>query len=544
MKKYLFIVILALLIIGSASCFGSGGSESLDLGGFSGGDYEPYLDSYEDIEGALVDPFEILPYLPIDTPISSIGEYIYKIDVRPSSKISDDISPHNDYFQLQPGQISASALDDHEYYAEWLESILKEDSSLYRLYNQFTSTAQNLYTDQMVTLKVVNSDDLPIENVKVSLMSSEDKEFFKSSTDAFGIAYLFADFKSLDEIKVKLTYNGESQIQTFAKSQIENDFIQAVLDAELPTSKKVLDLALIIDTTGSMGDEIRYMKTELQDVLERIAGLNVDINLALIFYRDEGDTYVTKTYDFTSNLGSQYQYLSEQTANGGGDYEEAVHKALMKACELNWSENSTKLIIHVCDAPIHNEEEIVKSFSDSVLELTDLGVKMIPVICSGSDSFCELIFREAALYTGGTYTYITNHSGIGNSHAEPETSLDLTVEYLNKMLERLIKQYVTGQKYAPEPYYKDNAYQIIVHVKVNGEDKIMILLSSINEEITISELLEEYQLEEGDIVLIDGENEVQISLDTIIQSNLELKMLKEIIEDITDPIDEEIDSGE
>ena len=108
-----------------------------------------------------------------------------------------------------------------------------------------------------------------------------------------------------------MTYNGESQIQTFAKSQIENDFIQAVLDAELPTGKKVLDLALIIDTTGSMGDEIRYMKTELQDVLERIAGLNVDINLALIFYRDEGDTYVTKTYDFTSDLGSQYQYLSE-----------------------------------------------------------------------------------------------------------------------------------------------------------------------------------------------------------------------------------------
>jgi hypothetical protein len=42
--------------------------------------------------------------------------------------------------------------------------------------------------------------------------------------------------------------------------------------------------------------------------------------------------------------------------------------------------------------------------------------------------------------TGGTYTFLTNHSGIGNDHLEP-TIGDYEVEKLNDLMIRVIKEY-------------------------------------------------------------------------------------------------------
>ena len=42
--------------------------------------------------------------------------------------------------------------------------------------------------------------------------------------------------------------------------------------------------------------------------------------------------------------------------------------------------------------------------------------------------------------TGGTYTFLTNHSGIGNSHLEP-TIGEYEVEKLNDLLVRVISEY-------------------------------------------------------------------------------------------------------
>jgi hypothetical protein len=46
-----------------------------------------------------------------------------------------------------------------------------------------------------------------------------------------------------------------------------------------------------------------------------------------------------------------------------------------------------------------------------------------------------------ALATNGTYTFLTDHSGIGNKHTDPTTDA-FTVETLNALLQRLIKQMV------------------------------------------------------------------------------------------------------
>ena len=153
----------------------------------------------------------------------------------------------------------------------------------------------------------------------------------------------------------------------------------------------------------------------MQNVIESI---NIDQNngrLGLLFYRDEGDVYVTKLSDFTTDIAYQVDFISNQSANGGGDYPEAVDQALDEAInKASWSnENteSTKILIHVLDAPPHYTKTNLQLFSKSIITAAEKGIRIIPVASSGIDKWTEFLLRTEALMTGGTYTYITNDSG-------------------------------------------------------------------------------------------------------------------------------------
>ena len=534
MKKLLFLLLILCFSV-VTSCFTAG--SPFPSGGREGsasdfiledGSVDPSFFSDDIIEGDLVPDsfYEIFP-----SPIgreSISGVFSDSVIGKISFGTGDSPSSSSEFFQAQAGQITSSALDDHEYFEEWLDTILGEESSLKSVYESFTNTIQRLYADQILVVKIIN-DDLPLENVMVEI----EQTGFKAISNAFGIAYLFGDIQNIKNLKLKLTY--QDQTLEFEDLEINEGLVELNTSFEVKEMPKVLDLALVVDTTGSMGDEIRYLKVELQDVLERIQDLGVGINLALIFYRDQGDAYVTRVFDFTTDLPKQYQRLSKQFAQGGGDTPEAVHEALKCANNLSWSENTTKLMIHVCDAPIHSEEKIMNSFADSVLALTTKGVRMIPVICSGSDDLCELTFRLAAMYTGGTYTYVTDDSGIGNAHAAPTTKVQTVVEYLNKMLERLVKQYLFGEKITPEPYYKENAYYLTVQANINQVDQILGFIVAKDDELTVQDLLEKYDIKQGDVVLVTEEGEIEYDITLPITSDLVLRIIVPLTVEIDEP---------
>ena len=48
-------------------------------------------------------------------------------------------------------------------------------------------------------------------------------------------------------------------------------------------------------------------------------------------YRDEGDTFVTATYDFTPDVEAFRTALADVVADGGGDYPEALDEGLAEA---------------------------------------------------------------------------------------------------------------------------------------------------------------------------------------------------------------------
>ena len=213
-----------------------------------------------------------------------------------------------------------------------------------------------------------------------------------------------------------------------------------VINRSCAVSNKV-EIAFLVDATGSMQDEINYLKEELEDVLTKITvkDTSLDLHTGAVFYRDNGDAYLTKVQGFTSGISNTINFIKEQNADGGGDYPEAVNEGLDAAInKLQWSNNArTRIIFLLMDAPPHDEAG--EQMTTLIIEAAIKGIRIVPVACSGTDKATEFIMRSMALATNGSYLFLTDDSGIGDSHIKPTTD-EVKVELLNDLLQRTIEQ--------------------------------------------------------------------------------------------------------
>jgi len=161
-----------------------------------------------------------------------------------------------------------------------------------------------------------------------------------------------------------------------------------------------------------------------------------------VFYRDEGDEYVTKFSQFTKDVNETSKYIGKQDAEGGGDWEEAVHKALETGIQsLQWDTHvKSRVAFMLLDAPPHHEDAIIASCQKSIAKYAEMGIKIIPVSASGIDKGTEYLLRSFAMATNGTYVFITNHSGVGGEHIEATVG-EYQVEKLRDLIARLIIAY-------------------------------------------------------------------------------------------------------
>jgi hypothetical protein len=219
--------------------------------------------------------------------------------------------------------------------------------------------------------------------------------------------------------------------------------------AKLP---KNLDLALVLDTTGSMGDELKYLLGEFKGISADIKAKFPEVSqrLGLVLYRDVGDEYVTRMFDFTTSIDEFHRNLSKQSAAGGGDAPEAVHKGLEQVQQLRWRSDAdtVRIVFLIGDAPPHTQH--MSATMKAVNVLRKDGIAIYPVACSGYDEPCELIWRAAALLTSSQFLFLTDDSGVGGAHAEPKIPY-YQVEHLNKLMVRMVASELTGARLAPLP---------------------------------------------------------------------------------------------
>ena len=215
-------------------------------------------------------------------------------------------------------------------------------------------------------------------------------------------------------------------------------------------SKSVLDVSLVIDTTGSMGDEMAYLRSEFLAIHASIADKypTAAQRWSLVVYKDVHDPYVVRWFDFRVDPNDFASHLAAQTADGGEDYPESPERALEIASQLAWrGDEAAKLAFWVTDAPHHEKDAAV--MAQSIRDLRSRGVHLYPVAASGADALTEETMRAGAQLTGGRFLFLTDDSGIGNAHEVPRVPC-FFVTKLNDAILRMIDVELTGQYHEPD----------------------------------------------------------------------------------------------
>lgn len=118
-----------------------------------------------------------------------------------------------------------------------------------------------------------------------------------------------------------------------------------------------LDLAFIVDTTGSMGSLIQAAQRRMIEMVGVLAkAVDVNVRVAVVEYRDHPpqDTMIFRVHPFVGDFDSAREYLDSLRADGGGDEPEAVFAGIVAACgNLAWRPHARRMAILVGDAPPH-----------------------------------------------------------------------------------------------------------------------------------------------------------------------------------------------
>ncbi|MFN8302390.1 MAG: carboxypeptidase regulatory-like domain-containing protein [Saprospiraceae bacterium] len=308
------------------------------------------------------------------------------------------------------------------------------------------------YPRRRYAVMLQNEQEYPIVDAEVKLLDRSGNVVWEARTDNVGRAELWADLYSPGASARSQEASAGYRLFAFVEGKkyefpTAKPFSEGLnhlkINRECRAPKNV-DIVWAVDATGSMGDEIEYLKTEVLDVIGRVQHNNPDLSIRMgtVFYRDQGDEYVVKSSGLSPDIRQTVDYIGRQYAGGGGDYPEAVHSALEEAIYRQpWSADAvTRICFLVLDASPHQDPAVIESLQKTIREAARKGIRIVPVSASGIQKDTEFLMKFFGLATNGSYVFLTDHSGIGGKHLEPTTD-EYKVELLNDLLVRLITEY-------------------------------------------------------------------------------------------------------
>ena len=180
-------------------------------------------------------------------------------------------------------------------------------------------------------------------------------------------------------------------------------------------AKPTVEVAFVLDTTGSMGGLIEGAKRKIWSIATAIVDSNpdADIRMGLVAYRDIGDDYVTKKVELTRDIQDLYANLLELKARGGGDWPESVNEALDIAVnKLQWTAGSDarRIVFLVGDAPPHMDyaQDTKYPVTLSVAKQKDI---VVNAVLAGAAADTERVWRDIAQNGNGRFIPIPQDGG-------------------------------------------------------------------------------------------------------------------------------------
>jgi hypothetical protein len=347
----------------------------------------------------------------------------------------------------QSGLLTAGSFDDNltpRFFDKFVRS-LQQSRRLGQLPQRFTG--------QRLLIAVRDSEDKPVGNCRIQVASAAGGNGVELIARSNGTAVFLSSWDRIDTVGdfvVTVTPpDGSAPVKQTVRKGLDR------WDVKLPTTAAVpplnLDLCICLDTTGSMGKELKFLISEVKAIALAIHDKfpNVRTNYGLVVYKDRDDVYVAKRHEFTPDVEEFRRNLSVERAEGGGDIPEAVQEGFREATKMQWRDKDTvRVMFHIADAPPHDQDiEETLNYAD---QLRKKGVVIYPVACQGYDDPCEFVMRACALLTGGQFLFLTDDSGIGGKHEEPHIPY-YKVQRLEHMMIRMVASELSGRRIEPEP---------------------------------------------------------------------------------------------
>jgi hypothetical protein len=334
----------------------------------------------------------------------------------------------------QRPNLRAGSVDDN---AEW------DDYLLYRLrFAEWDILVHEIDVSERHTIQITNRQSQPVLGAKVTISDDAGRELGSMYTHADG-KVLFFPLANPEAQRYQILVEKGSNKANFTLNRNERDHA-VVLDAHSAKNPVRLDVHFLIDATGSMSDEIQQLKSNMITISERIHALpsNPDVRFGMTIYRDRGDLFVSRTFEFTPDVEKFTEELRNIAAEGGGDYAESLNEGLHNAIHMpEWRvEETVSLIFLVADAPPHLDYANDYNYVEDVFEAAERGIKIFPLASSGLDDQGEYIFRQLAQVSSGKFLFLTYGAGGAPGDETPHHVDDYSVLSLDELVVRLVEE--------------------------------------------------------------------------------------------------------
>lgn len=264
-----------------------------------------------------------------------------------------------------------------------------------------------------VVLRVTDGNGRPVPNAEVTIHGGRRVELARRTTYADGRALFFPAEQLValpgGWLRAVARWRGQTVEQSFTPGR--ETAVELRFQELRPGSQQVpLDVAFLLDTTGSMGDELARLKASIEIINFQIENLPVRprVRFGAVLYRDRGDAYVTRTIPFQRDAEMFRRELARVEAGGGGDTPEDVQSGLRAAVQgLAWGREGVRLVFLIGDAPPHLDYGQTYTYLDAAREAAGRGIKICSVGASGLDLRGEVVWRQLAQYTLGRFIFLT-----------------------------------------------------------------------------------------------------------------------------------------
>jgi hypothetical protein len=199
--------------------------------------------------------------------------------------------------------------------------------------------------------------------------------------------------------------------QSRAEAATEEEERPAADRRETPLAINDLDLVFVMDTTGSMRNELADVQANLLGVIRVLHRLAPSLRVGFVAFKDHGAEYVTRAFPLSpmtqDNVAKVVRFVGEMTAEGGGDDPEPVDEALAVATAMDWRADAQGQIIVIGDAPARPSGRsralaLAERFRGSA---TDRALpRSVSAIYTGPSSGAQVFFEQVARAGGGDFS--------------------------------------------------------------------------------------------------------------------------------------------